>query len=192
LAQTVLKIASPGIPDFYQGTELQALTLVDPDNRRRVDFEAAAQALQSVEQLACPPRRLLEQDGGTGKLYVIRKLLQFRRDNPQLFALGEYHPLQVDGTRKDHVFAFARSHQGRSCIVIIPRWSAKLMDAANELPLGERVWADTKVQLASMEAAAITELFAGSEVQIESVGSERFVSVAKTLAEFPVAVLCSR
>jgi (1->4)-alpha-D-glucan 1-alpha-D-glucosylmutase len=186
----VLKIASPGIPDFYQGTELQALTLVDPDNRRRIDFAAAAQALQAIEQLQGPPRGLLEeQDGGASKLYVIRKLLQLRRDDPQLFALGEYHPLQVEGTRKDHVFAFARTHERHSCIVIVPRWSAKLMDAANELPLGERVWADTRVAVANVAAASVTELFTGVEVQIESVGSERFVSVAKALAEFPVAVL---
>ena len=148
LVQTVLKIASPGMPDFYQGTELPALTLVDPDNRRRVDFDAAARHLDAIERLQGSPRGLLwEQDGVASKLYVIRKLLQLRRDDPQLFAQGDYQPLQVDGARKEHVFAFARTYEGRSCIVIVPRWSAKLMDAVNELPLGERVWADTRVAL---------------------------------------------
>ena len=130
LAQTVLKIASPGMPDFYQGTELPALTLVDPDNRRRVDFDAAAQHLDAIERLQGSPRELLwEQEGVASKLYVIRKLLQLRRDDPELFAQGDYQALQVDGARKEHVFAFARTYEGRSCIVIVPRWSAKLMDA---------------------------------------------------------------
>ena len=69
---------------------------------------------------------------------MIQKLLQLRRDDPELFAQGDYHALQVDGARKEHVFAFARTYEGRSCIVIVPRWTAKLMDAVNELPLGER------------------------------------------------------
>ncbi len=148
LAQTVLKIASPGMPDFYQGTELPALTLVDPDNRRRVDFDAAAQHLDVIERLQGSPRELLwEQEGVASKLYVIRKLLQLRRDDPELFAQGDYQALQVDGARKEHVFAFARTYEGRSCIVIVPRWTAKLMDAVNELPLGEQVWADTRIAL---------------------------------------------
>ena len=98
------------MPDFYQGTELPALTLVDPDNRRRVDFDAAAQHLDAIERLQGSPRALLwEQEGVASKLYVIRKLLQLRRDDPELFAQGDYQPLQVDGERKEHVFAFART-----------------------------------------------------------------------------------
>jgi (1->4)-alpha-D-glucan 1-alpha-D-glucosylmutase len=180
LVLTVLKICSPGVPDFYQGTELTALTLVDPDNRRRVDFAAAAQRLAAVE--------LWEQERHiASKLYVTQKLLELRRDDPELFAQGEYHALQIDGVRKDHVFAFARTHHGRSCIAIVPRWPAKLMNAAMELPIGAHVWSDTRVAIGDISTATrVTDLLTGREVALES---ERTLSVAEVLAEFPVAVL---
>jgi (1->4)-alpha-D-glucan 1-alpha-D-glucosylmutase len=186
LVQTVLKIASPGVPDFYQGTELTALTLVDPDNRRRIDFAAATEHLEVTQRLQGSPRGLLwEQDGVASKLYVIRKLLQLRRDDPELFARGEYHALQVDGARKEHVFAFTRTYEGRSCIVIVPRWSAKLMDGVSELPVGKHVWADTKIALGNgTSAAGMRDVFTDREVATQ--GS---VAVAGALAEFPVAVL---
>jgi (1->4)-alpha-D-glucan 1-alpha-D-glucosylmutase len=192
LVQTVLKIASPGVPDFYQGTELTALTLVDPDNRRPVDYQASARYLDMTERLQGSPRELLsEQDGAASKLYVIRKLLQLRRDDPELFARSDYQPLQVDGARKEHVFAFARTHQGRSCIVIVPRWTAKLMDGVNEPPLGEKVWADTRVLLGGNinAVARATDAFTGRDVPIEEEQGERGLRVAAALAEFPVAVL---
>ena len=186
LVQTVLKIASPGVPDFYQGTELTALTLVDPDNRRRVDFAAATQHLEVTERLQGSPRGLLwEQEGVASKLYVIRKLLQLRRDDPELFARGEYNALQVEGARKEHVFAFARTYEGRSCIVIVPRWSAKLMDGVSELPVGEKAWADTKIALGnSTSATRMRDVFTDREIEAE--GS---AALANALAEFPVAVL---
>src|SRR5262245_15762671 len=184
LAQTVIKITAPGLPDFYQGTELTTLTLVDPDNRRRVDFAAAAAHLDVIDRLQGSPRELLWEQDGAAKLYVIRKLLQVRRDDPELFARGDYQPLQVEGARKDHVFAFARTHEGRSCIVIVPRWSAKLMGAVNELPLGEQVWADTRISAA---AARVQDVLTDRDIAID--GS---VSVAGAFAEFPAAVLVSR
>jgi Maltooligosyl trehalose synthase len=185
LVQTVLKITSPGVPDFYQGTELTALTLVDPDNRRRVDYDAATRYLEVTERSQGSPRGLVwEEQGAASKLYVIRKLLQLRRDDPELFARGEYHALQVDGARKDHVFAFARTHEGRSCIVIVPRWTAKLMDAVNELPVGDRVWGDTRINASAMR---MSDVFTEREVAIEG-----GVSVASVLSEFPVAVLVGK
>jgi (1->4)-alpha-D-glucan 1-alpha-D-glucosylmutase len=192
LAQTVLKIASPGVPDFYQGTELTALALVDPDNRRPVDYEASARYLDMTERLQGSPRELLsEQEGAASKLYVIRKLLQLRRDDPELFARGEYQPLQIDGAHKEHVFAFARTHQGRSCIVIVPRWTAKLMDGVNDLPIGEKVWADTTIALGNSVGtiARLTDVFTGRAVPIEDAQAERALRVSSIFAEFPVAVL---
>jgi len=185
LAQTVLKITAPGVPDFYQGTELTALTLVDPDNRRRVDFDAAAGHLAAIQRLRGSPRELVwKQEGAASKLFVIRKLLQLRRDDPELFARGDYQALQVDGARKEHVFAFSRTHEGRCCIVIVPRWTAKLMDAVNELPLGDRVWGDTRINASAMR---MRDVFTEREVAIEG-----GVSVASVLSEFPVAVLVGK
>jgi malto-oligosyltrehalose synthase len=183
LVLTVLKIVAPGVPDFYQGTELPALTLVDPDNRRRVDFAAAAQRLDGLESLP-------EHERATSKLYLLRKLLQLRRDDPELFAQGEYQALQVEGVHKENVFAFARTLAGRSCITIVPRWTAKLMDAVNELPLRERIWADTRVVLGSgLPGDAQRHLFTGQEVPIEEVQGERSMRVSMAFMKFPVAVL---
>ena len=189
LVQTVLKITSPGLPDFYQGTELPALTLVDPDNRRRVDFDAVVKHLDAVERLPGSPRELLwEQEGVAGKLYVIRRLLQLRRDDPELFARGDYQALQAEGARKEHVFAFARSYEGRLCIVVVPRWSARLMDAVNELPLGDQVWTDTRIAFSNgASAVRLRDVFTDREVTME--GS---IGVASILAEFPVAVLVAQ
>jgi (1->4)-alpha-D-glucan 1-alpha-D-glucosylmutase len=118
---------------------------------------------------------------------VMQKLLQLRRDDPDLFAKGDYQALQVEGVHKEHVFAFARTHEGRSCIVVVPRWTAKLMDAVTELPLRERVWADTRVALGSgVQSAAMRDVFTSREVAIDG---DRSVGVAGALAEFPVAVL---
>jgi (1->4)-alpha-D-glucan 1-alpha-D-glucosylmutase len=183
LVQTVLKITSPGVPDFYQGTELPTLTLVDPDNRRPVDFTATAQQLDSVEQLP-------ECERLTSKLYVMLKLLQLRREDPELFAQGDYQPLQVEGVHKEHVFAFARTHEGRSCVVIVPRWTAKLMDGVNDLPLRERVWGDTRVVLGgNVQTSTMQDVFTGKDVAIEGSASESTLRVAAVFAEFPVAVL---
>jgi (1->4)-alpha-D-glucan 1-alpha-D-glucosylmutase len=185
LAQTVLKIAAPGIPDFYQGTELPALTLVDPDNRRRVDFAASAQQLDALDSLP-------QHERVTSKLYVMQKLLQLRRDDPELFAQGDYQALQVEGVHKEHVFAFARTHEGRSCIVIVPRWTAKLMDAASELPLRERVWADTRVALGNgLQPSAMRDVISGREATVDERHSERALRIAEVFAEFPVAVLAA-
>ncbi len=186
LVQTVLKIAAPGVPDFYQGTEFPALTLVDPDNRRRVDFDAAAQQLDAIESLP-------QHERVTSKLYVMQKLLRLRRDDPELFAKGDYQALQIEGVHKEHVFAFARTFEGRTCLVIVPRWTAKLMDSVTELPLRERVWGDTRVLISNGAVRApLQDVLIGREVAIDEAQRERSLRIATALSEFPVAVLAGR
>jgi len=183
LVQTVLKITAPGVPDFYQGTEFPALTLVDPDNRRRVDFDAAAQQLDALDSL--PPHERV-----TSKLYAMRKLLQLRRDDPDLFAKGDYQALQVEGERKEHVFAFSRTHEGRTCVVIVPRWTAKLMDCTTELPLRERVWGDTAVVIGNGALTApLKDVLGDRDVGVDEAQGARSLRVSAVFAEFPVAVL---
>jgi (1->4)-alpha-D-glucan 1-alpha-D-glucosylmutase len=176
LVQTVLKIASPGVPDFYQGTELTSLTLVDPDNRRPVDFAAAEQ-------------ELAKDDGMDRKLLVTSKLLQLRRSQPDLFEKGDYQALQVEGSRAQHIFAFARSYEGRRCIVVVPRWTAKLMDCICDLPCGTAVWLDTAIGLGNLDVTNLREVFSGRQVTVEETDQGRVLRVADVLAEFPVAVL---
>jgi (1->4)-alpha-D-glucan 1-alpha-D-glucosylmutase len=145
LAQVVLKIASPGVADIYQGSESPVFALVDPDNRRSVDFEAARQRLASLEQrikqesgtlqqgMNRAPRAQLLRDfvtaghAGEGKLYVTYLMLKLRREHPQLFSRGSYEPLTVGGERKEHVLAFARVWERQRIVVIIARWACKLL-----------------------------------------------------------------
>ncbi|MGH8177962.1 MAG: malto-oligosyltrehalose synthase [Steroidobacter sp.] len=188
LAVTVLKITSPGVPDFYQGAEQTALTLVDPDNRRPIDFGAISQQLDDIQALNGSPAALLADVSlGAGKLYVAAQLLQFRKEQPELFSRGAYQPLQIEGEHKDHVFAFARTYEYRTCIAIVPRWTAKLMGGNAELPLGERVWGDTRINIG--ESSPSKELLSRRRVRIEEIEGARWVRAAEAFAEFPVAVL---
>jgi len=196
LVLTTLKITSPGVPDFYQGAELPAFTLVDPDNRAAVDFAAAAAQLESLSHFEGQVASLLDDATGTrSKLYVTSKLLQLRAADPQLFASGAYQPLQVEGERKDHVFAFARSCEGRSCVVVVPRWTAKLMAGGTTFPVGAEVWGDTRVILGPVGGDALHQvLTTGASSQssrVEAEGEDRSLRVAEVLAKFPVAVLRS-
>lgn len=192
LVTTALKITSPGVPDFYQGTELPVFTLVDPDNRAPVDFDAAAAQLEALAQIEGGVAALLDDaTGARGKLYVTSKLLQLRAAAPQLFASGAYQPLQVEGAKKDHVFAFARTCEGRSCVVVVPRWTAKLMNGATSFPLGAQVWDDTRVVLGSIANDAFHEVLSTEGSRIETEGDDRSLRVAEVLAKFPIAVLRS-
>jgi (1->4)-alpha-D-glucan 1-alpha-D-glucosylmutase len=190
LVTTVLKITAPGLPDFYQGTELPALTLVDPDNRAPVDFESAARQLDSLAEVTDGSALLEDPDGARAKLYVTSKLLQLRAADEELFAHGSYQPLQVEGEHKEHVFAFARAHEGRSIIVVLPRWTARLMRGETMLPLGD-VWADTTVIIGGAVGGAFEEMLTVQPAGITLDGDERSVRVAQLFASFPLSVLRS-
>ena len=151
LAQTLIKITAPGVPDFYQGTELWNLSLVDPDNRRPVDLRAPAGAARRNCQLRDDdPRRAARARTGTHvddlvtsradgriKLYVTAAALRARRADPDLYLRGDYVPLPVAGTRAAHVFAFARAFgTGRAVVAIVPRLTATLLPDAATRPIG--------------------------------------------------------
>ena len=188
LVTTALKIASPGVPDFYQGTELPTFTLVDPDNRSAVNFEAAAVQLEALEPIADVAELLADASGAQAKLFVTARLLRMRAADATLFASGSYQPLQVEGEKKDHVFAFVRSHEGRHCVVIVPRWPARLMAGVTELPLGE-VWGDTRVLLGGANEAELRDVFTDQPARMQ--GEEISLRMAEVLSKFPLAVLRS-
>ena len=129
LAQTLLKLTVPGVPDTYQGTELWDLTLVDPDNRRPVDF---AQRLDWLEQAAAPADLLASWRDGRVKQHVIARALALRRRAPELFLQGDYQPLATTGTHAERILAFARRGPEGAAIVVVPRLAAAL------LPEGDR------------------------------------------------------
>ncbi|HEY0355291.1 MAG TPA: 4-alpha-glucanotransferase, partial [Flavisolibacter sp.] len=124
LAQTILKFTCPGIPDVYQGCELWDLSLVDPDNRRPVDFEKRMEWLDSLQNEVDLKQLWNECYGGKIKLWITSILLNLRRQQPYLFSSGEYQPLKVEGTYKDHIIAFARKYRQDIIVVVLPLHTA--------------------------------------------------------------------
>jgi len=150
LAQLALKIAAPGVPDFYQGTELWTLTLVDPDNREPVDLAARTSLLADLDQRAAAERADLcaslcrRWQSGAIKLYITSRGLRARREQPALFLRGSYTPLDGEGARADHIIAFARHLGDHWLIAAVPRLPATL---GAGMPLGRRTWRDTAIRL---------------------------------------------
>lgn len=198
LAQVLLKAASPGVPDFYQGTELWHMYLVDPDNRRPVDFGLRARFLAGLAEeeargrLALAGRLLSGWDDGRVKLYVTYKTLTFRRAHAALFAKGEYIPLEAAGPAGEHVCAFARRHGDDWALVAVPRLAARLrLERAprsgglpeTAFPLGEAAWGDTVLLLPGGAPGRWHNVFTGEVVAGEP------LRVADLLRHFPAALL---
>lgn len=180
LAQLTLKATLPGVPDFYQGTELWDFSLVDPDNRRPVDFAGRRAMLEDAGDPADAAQRAIEaaanwHDGRT-KFHWTRHLLAMRRRCPGVFTSGDYLPLQVDGADRDHVIAFAR-RSGREAIVILAcRKFAALTD-------GGRAWPALADLDAELDPGPLAVDCGG-----EAIGSGRRIGVSKLLAGYPAAV----
>ncbi|MEW5978595.1 MAG: malto-oligosyltrehalose synthase [Acidobacteriota bacterium] len=158
LAQLLLKLTLPGVPDLYQGTELWDYSLVDPDNRRPVDFQLRVGLLAELkEQIAEAGADLVKlvtnllssSEDGRVKLYVLHAVLNFRRRYAALFRDGDYVPLQVEGEKQGHVFAFMRSKGQERIVVIVPRLMVGLTGGRECLPLGTETWRNTRVFLGS-------------------------------------------
>jgi (1->4)-alpha-D-glucan 1-alpha-D-glucosylmutase len=194
LSQTLCKLTAPGVPDIYQGNELWDFSLVDPDNRRRVDYPRRRAALTELERSAAtlPAGELSRNlEDGRCKLLLIWKVLQLRREQPQLFSHGSYRRLRVRGARAHHVCAFARRCARQSLIVIAPRLYRRLLDDPALLPLGEAVWQDTLIELPREERSrrAFRGVLDGALLAPMRQGEVTGVPVAKALAAFPVALL---
>lgn len=196
LSQTLLKISSPGIPDFYQGSELWDLSLVDPDNRRPVDFEARSRALAGLQaaEAATGPLALARllcsgMEDGRIKLYTIRKALELRTRLHRLFEKAPYLPLAAEGERADQVCSFVRSGEQGSLLVVAPRFFTRLIGEPGELPLGGEVWRGTRILLpAEARAARYRNVFTG-EVLAPEWQEGGALLLAELLASFPVALL---
>ena len=189
----LLKLTSPGVPDFYQGNELLDLSLVDPDNRRPVDYELRRLRLAELERLEHEPREhwparlraLFASDDGRSKLWVVRRLLAERRRAPELYAQGAYIPLTVRGARARHVIAFARVHGADALLVVAGRLFTGLGRQVGELPLGAVAWGDTAVRLGRFAGGlALTDALTGATLK-----SSGDLHVADVFAEFPAAAL---
>ncbi|KPW39226.1 Maltooligosyl trehalose synthase [Pseudomonas amygdali pv. mellea] len=144
LAQTLLRLTVPGVPDLYQGTEFWDFSLVDPDNRRPVDYAARQKALAEDASAA----DLLDnwQDGRI-KQALIAKVLNLRAEHPTLFSEGRYQPLEIKGSHAGHVMAFARETQGVRAIIVVPRTSSELLGTAQTPLINAANWGDTRIML---------------------------------------------
>ncbi len=189
LAQTLLKLTSPGVPDIYQGCELWQLALVDPDNRRPVDYERRRRMLR--EDAARPlPELLRHWDDGAVKLGLLRRVLSLRREAPELFAAGAYQPLQVRGERAGHVVAFARQHGERLAIVVAPRLVARLWPRDPETPPLGRAWRAAHVEVPkAAHGRALRDVLSGEIVEPVRRRSNPQLPAERLFARFPAALL---
>ena len=194
VAQLVLKIASPGVPDFYQGNDLWAFDLVDPDNRRAVNYDARRQMLKNLQEQAARDRaglvdRLRENlcDGAI-KLFVTGEALRFRRDHRDLFAQGSYTALSADGNRARHIVAFSRSTANQTLIAATGRFFLKLCNSHNK-PIGD-VWGNTIIALPKKTAyRTFRDILSGETVAVEEREEGLVLPVNKTFSHCPVALL---
>jgi (1->4)-alpha-D-glucan 1-alpha-D-glucosylmutase len=183
LSQTLLKITCPGVPDFYQGSELWNLSMVDPDNRRQVDYQKRQQFLEQVSEINPLKSKEFLEDyaSGKAKLYLIFKALQVRRRLKSVFEEGVYVPLTVEGTLKDHVFAFMRMRRGEFVVVVVPRFLVGLIKNPNHW---EIYWKDTAIKLPMDAPSTWKETFTDSSVQAPGK-----LPLQTVLDSFPVALL---
>ena len=191
LSQVLLKLTCPGVPDIYQGTEMWDFSLVDPDNRRPVDFDQRMRAAEELRTRAASEdpseisQELLENyRDGRIKLWVTMCALNFRRDHRDLFQLGSYLPLEVARGREEHVVAFARRHAGEIAITAIPRLSCTLMKGREEPPIGA-VWDESELLLPPEAAGRrLRNRFTG-----ETIVAGSSLLCRKAFARFPLALL---
>jgi (1->4)-alpha-D-glucan 1-alpha-D-glucosylmutase len=199
LSQTLLKITSPGVPDFYQGTEMWDFSLVDPDNRRPVDFNVRRKALEKLKKRMAERgedrgnlvRELLRTwNDGTIKLYVTFLSLNYRRENSLLFRDGGYMPLAADGSLKENVCAFARFAENNAALVVVPRLMTRLVKSVKKMQFEARTWRDTAVVIPDeISGGAYRNIFTDEVLtEVEQNGTKR-LPLAELFAKFPVALL---
>jgi (1->4)-alpha-D-glucan 1-alpha-D-glucosylmutase len=174
--------------------ELWDLSLVDPDNRRAVDYTLRERLLAELDRRAeagnlptlCAELLTNFQDGRV-KMWTTMQALRIRRDRRELFHLGSYTPLEATGTKRDHVVAFAREHDGQSVVVAVPRLSLTLAGGSVRPPLDE-LWEDTEIPAPASAGNPLDNVFTGERVVI---GPKRTLLCREVFAHFPVALLAS-
>jgi len=189
LSQTLLKLTAPGVPDVYQGTELWDFSLVDPDNRRPVNYDERLSYLQEIKRRCQTDLKSLLCDlkatrhDGRLKLFLITRALAARQQYRAVFEKGDYVPLAVEGERADHIVAFAKTYEGQSAIAVVPRFLTSLITPDQD-PYGKAVWGDTALVIpADLKGPwqdALSDLNHRDQAR---------VPICKILQTFPVALL---
>jgi (1->4)-alpha-D-glucan 1-alpha-D-glucosylmutase len=208
LSQTLIKITAPGVPDFYQGTELWDFNLVDPDNRRPVDYDTRRHVLEHLDALETTSETgvrplfgdsaaelLASRTDGRVKLFVIRQALAARARWRGVYEQGEYVALRTTGSRRDCVFAFARRHAGQTVITCVPRMVAALVPDAAAPPVGRAVWADTAIEVppdgGTRRLPVFVDALTGATIAADERDGRVTIPTAEALEHFPVALLAA-
>jgi (1->4)-alpha-D-glucan 1-alpha-D-glucosylmutase len=188
LSQTVLKLGSPGVADVYQGNELWDFSLVDPDNRRPVDYSKRQKLLKQLLEASRDRRALTREllaspQDGRIKLYVAQRMLCLRREHPHLFVGGSYVPVRGN----PHVAAFARTAGGQMLVIAAPVQIASLLRGNLLMPIGSEVWRDDRLALPGPPLSRYRNLFTGEQLKPEGAA----LRLSDVFSEFPVAALLS-
>ncbi len=189
VSQTILKVAAPGVPDFYQGTELPEFHLVDPDNRHPVDFESRRALLAGLQDEARQDApglasRLLAATDGRLKLWATHRALGLRRSRSALFEEGAYLPLAASGPRGAETVAFARRHDRATVLAVVGRFFTRLPSP----PTGEAAWGDSTVGLFPGASGLWRDALSGHEVRTDG-AAEPSLPLAEVFRHLPVALL---
>ncbi len=197
LAQTLLKIAAPGVPDIYQGTDLWTYSLVDPDNRGPVDYDIRIRMLAELKQLEtgmnaaelCRGLSINKSDGRI-MLYLLYKALNFRKNHERLFGKGEYIPLEAPGSRSRNVCAFERRNGAESVVIAVPRFLTSIA-GQQSLPCGTEVWQESVLQLPDYPAGSRyrNEFTAEILAPLPRDGKPSGLVLSQVFSNFPVALL---
>jgi (1->4)-alpha-D-glucan 1-alpha-D-glucosylmutase len=191
LSQTLLKITAPGIPDFYQGTEIWDFSLVDPDNRRPVDYahrQSLLDSLESNEGAELAEELISNPEDGRIKLFITARALALRRAERELFERGEYIPLPARGDRERHVIAFARRSGDKAVIAVASRFFTRLGDSSRP-PTGGEVWGNTTIVLPGELSGCYQDRFTSRSVCAEKSEKAISLSLGEVFSHLPVALL---
>ncbi len=196
LSMTLVKLTSPGVPDFYQGNEIFDLSLVDPDNRRPVDYTRRRALLEELQRIAAGPGESLAAGvraffeapyDGRPKLWLVWRALQLRRERDELFLMGDYHPVAASGERSRHVVAYARRLREAGIVVAAGRLFASMELAPGVLPVGESAWGDTMLDLSFLpEGARLVNVLTGEPLET---GASGRLPLSRAVTGFPGALL---
>lgn len=190
LSLVVLKVCSPGVPDIYQGTELWDLSLVDPDNRRAVDFELRRRYLEEIAKRR-PDTGLVAEilrswRDGRVKLFALYSALKVRAQLPEVFASGDYLPLDVQGKHAANICAFARHRNGSWVVIAVPRLCTRLV-SEGDYPLGIPVWDDTSIVLPPGCPQRWQDRFTGKVLAMAA--PNHIIVVGELFSHYPVSLL---
>lgn len=199
LSQQLLKLTSPGVPDIYQGMELWDLSLVDPDNRRPVDYPKRRKMLDEMQTWCSLDEKDLSKhlaaltenmEDGRIKLYVTWRTLKFRRQHPALFQLGKYLPLSISGPKAEHLIAFSRQHEKTSAVTVVPRLCGRLLGEKYISPADRYLWDGTRIKVeSSFCSSGLQNLFTKERLSPGNIDGELYLEAADLLGNFPVALL---